>query len=91
MGIGGGIFLIAVGAIFAFAVRTNTDVIDLDVVGWVLMSAGLAVIVLTIWFWQDRRRRGVATVVEDTRLAHRHGAPIPPDPPDYDIHTPPAP
>jgi uncharacterized membrane protein len=56
MGIGGSIFLIALGAILAFAVNANIGVLDLNIVGWVLMVAGLAGLVITIWFWQSRRR-----------------------------------
>jgi hypothetical protein len=61
MGIGGSIFLIALGAILTFAVNdTSIGVLDLSVVGWVLMLAGLAGLVITIWFWQSRRRTVVA-------------------------------
>ena len=76
MGIGGSIFLIAVGAIFTFALDVNLGWLDLDVVGWVLMLAGVVGLVLTTWFWQSRRR---TTVVRDTRAT----------PPTYG--TPPAP
>ena len=37
MGIGGSIFLIALGAILAFAVEADLGWLDLSVVGWVLM------------------------------------------------------
>jgi len=57
MGIGGGIFLIALGAILTFAVRANVSWIDVHVVGWVLMLAGAAVLGLTIYFWRQRRAR----------------------------------
>jgi hypothetical protein len=61
MGIGGSIFLIALGAILTFAVNDATiGVLDLSVVGWVLMLAGLAGLIITIWFWQSRRRTVVA-------------------------------
>jgi Na+/proline symporter len=56
MGIGGSIFLIALGAILAFAVNADIGVLDLSTVGWVLMVAGLAGLIITIWFWQSRRR-----------------------------------
>lgn len=87
MGIGGAIFLIAVGAILAFAVKVDVGWLDLDVVGWVFMLAGLAVLLLTLWFWQDRRRRRAVSRVEETRLVHDPG-PVPPDPPD--LPPPPA-
>ena len=41
MGIGASIFLIALGAIFAFAVDANLGWLNLNVVGWVLMLAGV--------------------------------------------------
>lgn len=62
MGIGGSIFLIALGAILAFAVDANLGWLDINVVGWVLMLAGFAGLVLTLWFWQNRRR----TIVQPT-------------------------
>ncbi|HEX6075938.1 MAG TPA: DUF6458 family protein [Micromonosporaceae bacterium] len=57
MGIGGSIFLIAIGAIIAFGVKRDLSWLDLDVVGWVLMLCGLTGMVLTISFWMTRRRR----------------------------------
>jgi hypothetical protein len=61
MGIGGSIFLIALGAILAFAVNANISGLDLNIVGWVLMLAGLAGLIITMWFWQSRRRAVVDT------------------------------
>jgi uncharacterized protein DUF6458 len=76
MGIGGSIFLLAVGAIIAFGVRDTTlGPLDLTVVGWVLMLAGLVGLLLTLWFWNSRRRRVAvtpappATTVTPTRTA----------------------
>jgi protein-S-isoprenylcysteine O-methyltransferase Ste14 len=62
VGIGGSIFLIAVGAIIAFGVNASVGWLDLSVVGWVLMLAGVAGLVLTLWFWQSRRRTIVTTI-----------------------------
>jgi hypothetical protein len=56
MGIGGSIFLLAVGAILAWAVHAQVGWLDLRVVGYVLMLAGLTGLILTIWFWSSRRR-----------------------------------
>ncbi|MDX6261285.1 MAG: hypothetical protein QOH84_2973 [Kribbellaceae bacterium] len=56
MSIGVGIFLMVVGAILAFAVRDSWDVIDLTVVGYILMLAGLAGIVLSFYITNRRRR-----------------------------------
>jgi uncharacterized iron-regulated membrane protein len=56
VGIGGSIFLIAVGAILAFAVHVSIGWLSLNVVGYVLMIAGLVGLLLTLWFWSNRRR-----------------------------------
>jgi hypothetical protein len=73
MGIGGSIFLIVVGAIFAFALDVNLGWLDLDVVGYVLMLAGVAGLILTTWFWQSRRR----TVVRQAPPPYSPSAPPP--------------
>jgi membrane protein implicated in regulation of membrane protease activity len=73
VGIGGGIFLIAVGAIVAFAVHANISWLDLHVVGWVLMLAGVAVLWITIWFWNNRRRRQRLSLVEQSQIEGQHG------------------
>lgn len=78
MGIGGSIFLIAVGAIFAFAVEFDLGWLDLRVVGMVLMLAGVVGLVLTLWFWQSRRRTVVNPVVRTTRTVPAQRAPLPP-------------
>jgi Domain of unknown function (DUF6458) len=72
MGIGGSIFLIAVGAIIAYGVRKDTlGPFDLNVVGWVLMIAGAVGLVATLYVWTTRRRRIVrstpaaGTIIED--------------------------
>ena len=41
MGIGGSIFLLAVGAILAFAVNAHISGIDINIIGWILMACGL--------------------------------------------------
>jgi hypothetical protein len=56
MGIGASIFLIAVGAIIAFALETSVGWLDLDVVGWVLMLAGLFGLFLAFGVFSRRRR-----------------------------------
>jgi hypothetical protein len=62
MGIGVGIFLIVVGAILTFALETTVSGIDLDVVGWILMLAGVGGLILFFYFWNRRRApRGVVT------------------------------
>lgn len=56
MGIGGSIFLIAVGAILTWAVHLQVGWLDLRVVGEILMAAGVIGLVLTMWIWSSRRR-----------------------------------
>jgi uncharacterized membrane protein len=62
MSIGLSVFLIAVGAIIAFALKVETSWLDLRVVGWILMVAGVIGVVLTLVMWQRRR---TVRVVED--------------------------
>ncbi len=70
MGIGGSIFLMAVGAIIAFGVHAQVGFLDLSVVGWVLMVAGFAGVILTLWLWSGRRRQTVTqTTSADPRVA----------------------
>lgn len=88
MGVGTGLFLITLGAILAFAINYNVWWLDLRVVGVVLILAGVAVLLLTLWFWRVRRKRGVVSVVEETRMTHGTGG-VPPDPPDTEIRHPP--
>jgi uncharacterized membrane protein YbhN (UPF0104 family) len=54
MGLGVGIFLIAVGAILTFAVNADTNgSVNLDTVGWILMGVGLASVLLSMIFWSS--------------------------------------
>lgn len=61
MGIGSGIFLFAVGAILAFALNFETSVIDLDLVGYILMGAGVIVFIISLVLVM-RKRSSVETV-----------------------------
>jgi Domain of unknown function (DUF6458) len=73
VGIGGSIFLIALGAILAFAVHASLGFVSIQVVGWVLMAAGAMGLILTLWFWSSRRR---TTVVDNPPVPRQ---PLPPD------------
>ena len=55
MGIGAGIFLLAIGAVLAFAVNWTLAGLDLHAVGWILMAAGAIGLVLFFYFWNRRR------------------------------------
>ena len=48
MAIGSGIFLIAVGAILTFAVGDSVDAVDLGLIGWILMGAGVLGILISL-------------------------------------------
>ena len=71
MGIGVSIFLIAVGAVLAFAVHANDNTVNVHTVGWILMAVGAAGALLSMIFWSSwacpgywtSRRR--ATYVEE--------------------------
>jgi hypothetical protein len=70
MGIGTSIFLIAVGAILAFAVNATVQGLDLVVVGWILMGVGALGVLLSIAFWESWGGfggRSRTTVVERER------------------------
>ncbi|MFI7022270.1 MULTISPECIES: DUF6458 family protein [unclassified Micromonospora] len=60
MGIGTSVFLLALGAILAFAVNASIGGLDLDVVGWILMAAGVLGLIMTTLVW-GRRRQVVTT------------------------------
>ena len=53
MGIGASIFLVAIGAILAFAVTTEVSGIDISTVGWILMIVGIAGLLLSLLFWSS--------------------------------------
>jgi hypothetical protein len=76
MGIGGSIFLIALGAIFAFAIDANLGWLNISVVGWVLMLAGVAGLLTTLYFWNTRRRTVVAAPVREDRVVREQVVPV---------------
>ena len=82
MGIGVSIFLMAVGAILAFAVDVSTEGINLDTVGVIFIILGLVGLLASLVFWDDwsprrrmayddsdvivRRRRPRVVEIDDT-------------------------
>lgn len=77
MGLGAGIFLIAIGAILAFAVNVNTGgAIDLHTIGLILLVVGVLGTILSMIFWSSwggpsaftNRRRVRRDVIEDDPL-----------------------
>jgi hypothetical protein len=74
MGIGVSIFLIAVGALLAFAVDYQLGWLDITVAGWVLIVVGVLGLLLTLLLWSRRRN---TSVVEQRRDYHEEpGAPL---------------
>ena len=65
MGIGVSIFLIAVGAILTYAVDVNTEGVNLDTVGVILMVVGAIGILLSLLFWSSWGGWGRRDVVVD--------------------------
>ncbi len=60
MTIAGAILLIVVGAILTFATNIHVQGVNLDVIGWILMIAGAAGLVLAFFqeaIWTERSRR----------------------------------
>ncbi|QLQ40064.1 DUF6458 family protein [Micromonospora robiginosa] len=70
MGIGTSIFLIAVGAILTFALNASVGGVDLDVVGWILMAAGVLGLIMTTLVW-GRRRQVVTTTAAEQPVEYR--------------------
>jgi Domain of unknown function (DUF6458) len=73
MGIGAALFVFAVGAILAFAIKTDPNApINLNVVGWILMLVSVIGAGISIVFWSSWggvgyfRRRPAATVITET-------------------------
>ncbi|MEJ1230945.1 MAG: DUF6458 family protein [Galbitalea sp.] len=61
MSIGTGIGLFVVGAILAFAIHLDNAVVSLQLIGYILMGAGLVVFVLGLVFML-RKRQSITTV-----------------------------
>lgn len=60
MTIGGGIALFVIGAILAFAINLENAWVDLDLIGYILMGAGVLVFIIGIVLLV-RRRQSVST------------------------------
>lgn len=73
MGIGVSVFLLAIGAILAFAIEFSTDGIDLNTVGIILMVVGAIGLLFSALFWSSfspygGSRREERTVVRDREV-----------------------
>jgi hypothetical protein len=65
MGIGASIFLLALGAILAFAVDADVAGLNVQTIGLILMAAGAIGLVWTLLVWGPRRRVTRERVVDD--------------------------
>jgi len=68
MGIGVSIFLIAVGAILAFAVEYEVGGVDIQIIGFILMAVGLVGLIMTAFIFGPRNRGRGGDVVEERRV-----------------------
>ncbi|MEO8528333.1 MAG: DUF6458 family protein [Pseudolysinimonas sp.] len=60
MSIGTGVVLFVIGAILTFAVNLENSVVNLDLVGYILMGAGLVVFIIGL-VALFRRRQAITT------------------------------
>ena len=72
MGIGTALAFIALGAILAFATHFHVSGIDVQMIGWILIFVGAAMLVITLAYTRPRRRR---QVVEDVDIVEGHPQP----------------
>lgn len=70
MGIGVSVFLLAVGAILAFAVNLSVQGLELDTVGVILMIVGAIGLLVSLLFMSSMTPygRNRETIVRDERL-----------------------
>lgn len=67
MGIGVSVFLLAIGAILAFAIDAEVDGIQLDTVGIILMIVGAIGLLISLVFASSLTSRRSDTVVREER------------------------
>lgn len=71
MGIGASLFLIAVGAILAWAVDFTVSGIEIQTIGVILLVVGIVGLVLSMLFWSSFapfRRTEDRTVIRDREV-----------------------
>jgi hypothetical protein len=71
MGIGASLFLIAIGAILAWAVEAEVAGLDLQTVGVILLIVGVLGLVMSMLFWSSFapfRRTEDRTVIRDREI-----------------------
>lgn len=68
MGIGIGIFLVAVGAVIVFALEVDIPGIENFSLGWILIALGLLAIILALIMNQQRSHTSHTSRVEERRI-----------------------
>jgi uncharacterized protein DUF6458 len=74
MGIGVSLFLIALGAVLAFAVHVTTSGFNVNTIGYILLVVGIVGALLSMIFWSSWGGVGGArrtTVVDDAPVGRR--------------------
>ncbi len=71
MGIGVSLFLLALGAILAWAVEFDVSGINIDTIGVILMIVGLIGLLLSLLFWSSFSPWGAARREERTVIRDR--------------------
>jgi hypothetical protein len=71
MSIGAGIALFVIGAILVFAVNVDVEFLDLDMIGYILMGAGLVVFLIGIVLMLRRRSTESVTRTSDPVAGER--------------------
>jgi len=77
MGLGVSIFLIAAGAILAWAVSVDTNGVDLNMVGVILMVVGILGLLLSLIFWSTWGGVGRETVYREGGDPYYDRRPLP--------------
>lgn len=83
VGISGSIALITIGAILAFGVTASVGWLDVSIVGWVFMVAGVIGLILSLSFWRTRPKEVLTHVpARDFKVVEEKKTEI--KPPDKD-------
>jgi len=78
MGIGGGIALIVIGAILSFGVSDAVEGINLAVIGYICMGAGVIALILALVLNAQRSNTSHTAVVEQRTTPNAAPAPAAP-------------
>ena len=71
MSIGTGVVLFVIGAILVFALNFETEFVNLDMIGYIMMAAGAVVLLLGLVFLFRRRSTEQVTRTVDPAVGER--------------------